>query len=183
MKLEQAKLWADRLVTLLSPFCARLEVAGSIRRGRAWVNDIDLVLELELGQMEGLMRCVERYWQVLRSGGMVVSLQKFPGGLIEGEVRADLFIARARARDLLEVTPSNWGSVLLCRTGSKEHNIYLCERAKALGLRWNPSEGVYRGRELVASETEGEIFAALELPWIEPGKRERRGDGQRGNDE
>ena len=77
-------------------------------------------------------------------------------------------------RDLLNTAPDNFGTLLLCRTGSKEHNIFLVEHAKRLNLRWNPYRGVIDGAgNVLASETEEDIFKALDLPWIQPEDRER----------
>jgi DNA polymerase (family 10) len=61
--------------------------------------------------------------------------------------------------------------VVVCRTGSREHNIMLASIAKSLGLHWNPQEGVFRGEELIASETEESIFSALGLDYERPEDR------------
>ena len=93
--------------------------------------------------------------------------------IADGLPQIDLFFAYPATADLLESTPGNWGSVLLCRTGSRQHNIYLVERAKSLGLVWNPYRGVLDNGRVIASETKEEIFAALKLDFIPPQNRER----------
>jgi DNA polymerase (family 10) len=62
--------------------------------------------------------------------------------------------------------------LLLARTGSKEHNIKLAALAKSKGLTFSPHEGIKRGEQILASETEEAIFAALGLPYIAPEDRE-----------
>ena len=70
--------------------------------------------------------------------------------------------------------PANFGSLLLCRTGSPGHNVFLCEHAKRRGMIWNPTRGVYdKTGTNIASETEEAIFKALGLAFVEPEKRER----------
>ena len=81
----------------------------------------------------------------------------------------DIFVAHAGSRDLLSSTQSNFGSVLLCRTGSKEHNIYLVERAKFLGLTWKPMIGVIGpDGTVIAGSTEDDIFESLQLDFVRP---------------
>jgi DNA polymerase (family 10) len=170
MKLATAQSLATRIVEELQPYCTRIEVAGSIRRGLEWVNDIDLVLIPE--NPSALRDRILRRCTVIQDGpqNLLVRLPAPKSGQT-GEVQLDIFIARPETRDLLEAKPSNWGTLLLCRTGSKEHNIKLAKRASHLGLMWKVYEGIFRGRDLIASATEQEIFTALEMPYLEPHER------------
>jgi DNA polymerase/3'-5' exonuclease PolX len=61
---------------------------------------------------------------------------------------------------------------MLCRTGSKEHNIWLAQRAQDRGGHWNPYEGLKLHGKLVKAEIEEDIYRALGVPWIEPKNRE-----------
>jgi DNA polymerase (family 10) len=93
---------------------------------------------------------------------------------LQNGVQLDIFIARHESRDLLNTTPSNFGSLFLLRTGSKEHNIYIIERAKELGLTWKTHEGIIGpDGAILAAATEAEILKALKLDWIPPESRER----------
>lgn len=98
--------------------------------------------------------------------------QEFVCRLTNG-VQLDVWIARPATRDLLSATESNYGTLFLCRTGSVQHNIFLVEHAKKLGLVWKPHDGVFHCGNLLASETEEEIFAALGLKFVEPERREK----------
>jgi DNA polymerase (family X) len=173
-------LFAERLAyqvaAALNPFCDQIEIAGSIRRRRPHVGDIDLVVLPKAGQLEALKERCKRNTKVLTDGDQNLIVQLKTTG--DEPVQLDIFIAQPEAREMFEVTPTNFGSLLLCRTGSKEHNIYLIEHAKRLGLVWNPYHGVFgpdgTGRtKLRASATEAEIFSALKLDFIPPEKRER----------
>lgn len=159
---------AERIAGRLAPLCRRIVIAGSIRRRRPMVNDIDLVIETD--DREAVIRAVKD------RGGIVITgdSPKAENTITRlGEYQLDLFFTRPRSTDLFDTRPCNFGSILLLRTGSKLHNITLIEAAKKRGLVWNPTEGVFRGRDLIASETEEEIYAALDIPFLDPiGRRE-----------
>ena len=80
-------------------------------------------------------------------------------------MQEEFFDSRKGKRD-------NFGCLLLSRTGSVWHNIALCNRATRLGMHWNPYQGIYRDGVCIASATEEDIYAALELDFIPPTARE-----------
>jgi hypothetical protein len=175
MNAHQAWQLSQIILEALRPMCERIEVAGSIRRGRPTVGDIDLVLLPKPGAREAIRaRCLQRARLVSEGEQTLVcemvlpARWQHPGGVLQ----LDLWFARPAEADLLGARPGNWGTLLLCRTGSKEHNIRLAQRAATRGLHWQPHQGLFRGRELVAAETEESIFDALGLQWIPPGFRE-----------
>lgn len=164
--LKIARKYAEQIVEQIAPFCQRVEIAGSIRRQRPAVNDIDLVVIAK--DWNGLQRrCLERCRSITH-GDAIFSVETPTG------VQIDIFAAHAGHQDLLAQVPSNWGSVLLQRTGSKEHNIALVQRAKELGLKWCLMTGVVdENYKILAAETEQEIFKALQMDFIAPERRER----------
>ncbi len=95
-------------------------------------------------------------------------------------VQLDLWIAHAALpakKDMFNVVevaakPSNFGMLLLSRTGSYQHNIYLCQRAREMGMHMNPHAGITQAGIVVASETEEDIFKALSS-LSSPERRER----------
>jgi len=167
--LTVARKMASAICREISPYCyeGRVEVAGSIRRGREWCNDIDIVCMPQ--DMQALRLRATQKARPIAGGDGLFSVE-MPNG-----VQVDFFFTRPETRDLVGVSPTNWGTVLLCRTGSKEHNIHLVETAKAAGLRWHPMRGVTSedGQTLIASETEQDIFKALGLAYVAPERRER----------
>ena len=167
LELTQADKLAAQILAELKPFCERIEIAGSIRRRRPLVNDIDIVVLPHPDQTNALRaRVLERTTPI--SDGPQVILTRLQNG-----VQLDLWIAHGPKKDLFSETPTNFGVLLLSRTGSKEHNIWLCQVAERLGRRLNPHHGVYENRQLLASATEEEIFAALKLDFVPPERRER----------
>lgn len=160
---------AEKIAAELQPFCERLEIAGSIRRQRPFVGDIDLVALPRANKFHALRERMLRQSVPVTDGEQTIVVRLANG------VQVDLWIAQPEQRDLLETKPTNFGSLLLCRTGSREHNIFMIETAKKLGLRWNPYYGVFDGRgHCLASVEEADLFRALKLDFIPPELRERK---------
>lgn len=166
--LPQATKWAEGIVAELAPFCDRIEIAGSIRRRRPFVNDVDLVVLIKRGLEKEFRNRVTRTARVIKDGP-----QNFIVGLSNG-LRLDIFIARHPQKDLFRTNQGNFGTLLICRTGSKEHNIWLVNHAKINGLQWKPYDGVCDEEgNVLTGEDERACFTALGLDWIEPERRER----------
>ncbi len=164
MQLATGQRFAEKIASELSPFCDKIEIAGSIRRRCPVVNDIDLVI-LAKDKAAIKARC-RRSCQVKTDGDLNFIAITSTG------IQIDIFFATPATADMFSPLPSNWGSLFLCRTGSRAHNIYLVEHAKTIGLTWSPYAGVYDSdMKLLASETEESIFEALQLPFKTPEER------------
>lgn len=172
MKLARAIVIGLKIQEQLAPLCERIEIAGSIRRVRPEVGDLDLVILPKAGQLAAIKARCQQKCEAIRDGEQNCIYRV---GLSDQTLfQIDIFFARPAISDLLQTVPGNFGTLLLCRTGSKDHNIYLVEHAKRLGLRWNPYRGVIDAQgKVLASESEEKIFKALDLPWIKPEDRER----------
>lgn len=167
LSLDKADKLAAKIVAALAPYCERIEIAGSIRRRRPLVNDIDIVCLPKPGDRQTLRERVLVHSRVVTEGKQTIITR------LQNDVQLDLWLAEQPKKDLLSETPTNFGILLLSRTGSKEHNIWLCQVAERMGRHFNPHHGIYEGRRLVASATEEEVFKALNLEFVPPEKRER----------
>ena len=154
MELERAKAIAEVVVKQLSPYCQRIEVAGSVRRKKPWVNDIDFVLVPS--DLWKLHHEIMGMGQVMMSGMKIMRV-------IVGSVQVDLYFA----------TPETWATLLLIRTGSAENNIRLCSRAKEMGWHLAASgDGLFNEKdERIAGDSERSIYDALDLPYQRPEER------------
>jgi DNA polymerase (family 10) len=174
LPLATAEKIARKIVAELTPFCDQIEIAGSIRRRRPNVNDIDLVVLPKPPYALALReRCKRNAIQVQTDGEMnlIVTLPYPPAGA-EG-LQLDIFIATHPVGDFFQQTSTNFGTLLVCRTGSRQHNVKLASRAHQLGLHWNPYQGLYDGHGVcVARATEEDIFRALRLDFVPPEGRE-----------
>jgi len=145
----------------------RVEIAGSLRRWRETIGDIDLLVASS--SPGPVMEALTRAPSVLRT-------------LARGDTKTSVVVDRGVQIDLRVVPEASWGAALLYFTGSKEHNVRL--RGIALRKKLLLNEyGLYRAGEEksgapVASSTEDEIYAALGMQWIAPELREDRGEIQ-----
>ena len=94
---------------------------------------------------------------------------------MQGGIQLDLWIAHAASADLFgNVTPANWATLLVCRTGSAQFNVMIARRAREVGLHWNPHAGLQRllSRRFLDTPTEEDFFRELQLEFVRPEDRE-----------
>jgi DNA polymerase (family 10) len=142
------------------PGVARVELAGSYRRGRETVGDLDLL---------AVSSAPTRVIAALTGDEEVAEV------LAAGNTRASVRLAGGLQVDLRVVPPRSFGAALHYFTGSKAHNIRLRRLAQGRGLKVN-EYGVYRGERQVAGRTEESVFDSVGLPWIPPELREDGGE-------
>ena len=144
----------------------RVECAGSLRRGRETVGDLDLLCVADNGK-----RVIDAFTQI--SGVTKV--------LAAGETKASVLVEWRSARELqvdLRVVPEeSFGAAWQYFTGSKEHNVRLRELAVKRGWTLNEySLSDAKTEKVIASREEADIYKTLGLPWIPPELREDRGE-------
>lgn len=140
------------------PDVERLECAGSYRRGRETVGDLDiLAVAPEPNALMDRLAAFDSVAAVLARGDTKMTVRLQPGLQV----------------DLRVVPPESFGAALQYFTGSKQHNVVVRGLAKARGLKIN-EYGVFRDDVYVAGRTEEELYAALDLPWFPPELREAR---------
>ena len=140
----------------------RLEIAGSLRRMRETVKDIDILVT---------SREPARVIQTLVSLPSVIEV------IGQGDTKASVRHQDGIQIDLRAVAPEAFGAALQYFTGSKDHNVKVREIASRKGLRVS-EYGVFEeqsGRR-VAGLSEEEVYAAVGLPWIPPELRENTGE-------
>jgi DNA polymerase (family 10) len=138
----------------------RIEVAGSYRRRRETVGDLDLLVIAT--SPERVMRQFFAFPDVARTLG-------------SGETRAGVVLRNGLQVDLRVVPEKSYGAALVYFTGSKAHCVHLRRMAQMRGLLLN-EYGLFRNDDALAGETEEEIYQALGLRWIPPELREGRGE-------
>jgi len=161
-KLAIAGQYAATLENWLAkvPGVQKITVAGSFRRMRETVGDLDILVAA--GPRSPVM---ERF----------VGYDEVKEVLAHGETRSSVKLKSALQVDLRLVPADSYGAALHYFTGSKAHNIAVRRLGQARGLKIN-EYGVFRRQERVAGETEESVFAAVDLPWIAPELREDRGE-------
>lgn len=147
------------------PGVQRVEIAGSLRRGRETVGDLDLLCIADDGA------AVIEGFTTLPAVNRVLGAGKTKGSIICEHGGEQIQI------DLRVVREESFGAAWQYFTGSKEHNVRLRERAVKRGWSLNEySLSDAKSEEVIASKSEEEIYAALDVPWIPPELREDRGE-------
>lgn len=161
-KLVDAEQIAAPLLAYLRkiPGVKHVEVAGSYRRRRDTVGDLDILVT---GRRNSPV--MSRF----------VKYDAVASVLLEGSTRATVQLRNGIQVDLRLVPEISYGAALYYFTGSKAHNIAVRKIAVAKGLKIN-EYGVYRGTKRIAGRSEKELFAAVGLPYIPPELREARGE-------
>jgi DNA polymerase (family 10) len=138
----------------------RYELAGSFRRRRETIGDLDVLVEAADRQAaaKGIL-AYPAIEETLASGGEKVTVR----------------LASGLQVDFRFIEAESFGAAQMYFTGSKAHNILLRKRAQKGGLKLN-EYGLFRGAKRVAGRTEEEVFKALGLAWIPPELREDRGE-------
>lgn len=162
--ISEALPLAEEIVASLERLASveRAAYAGSLRRFRETIADIDVVAAAtEPAAVTDAFTRIAMFREVAA----------------RGDKRASVVTAKGLQVDLRVVAPHQWGAAMLYFTGSQAHNIAVRERAVRRG--WTLNEyGLFdesSGR-LIASATEAEIYAALDMVWVPPGLREDRGE-------
>ena len=161
LDLKDAEKIANQVKNVVCSHCVKIEIAGSIRRQRPIVHDIDFVVATkddfewqkiseELKRMKAKPNC--------QGNSVIKALLPCPNGLFQ----VDFYRAK----------PETFGILLLVRTGSAEHNVWLAGCAISKGMRIKYSEGLIKDDSAIAGETETGVFEALGLPCPSPSERE-----------
>jgi DNA polymerase (family 10) len=137
-----------------------VEIAGSYRRKKETVGDLDILVIAD-----DYMK-VSEYFTKYKRVKEVYS---------KGLTRSTVFLDNGLQIDLRAVTKESYGSALHYFTGSKAHNIEIRKLAIELGLKVN-EYGVYKGAKRIAGKTEEEVYQSVGLGYIEPELRENRGE-------
>jgi DNA polymerase (family 10) len=153
---------ADRLLGLLKQdkTVKQIEVAGSLRRRKEVIKDIDILATCE--KPDVLMK------RFVEADGVARVLG-------HGETKSSVLLDSGIQADLRVVTGEQFPYALAYFTGSKEHNVVMRQRAKDRGLKLN-EYGLYRGETNTPCADEAAIFKALDLPYIPPELREDMGE-------
>jgi DNA polymerase (family 10) len=169
--LDFVEAQAARLTAYISSFgkpVQSVDAAGSFRRGKETVGDLDLLVTLAA-------RHTAKEADAL--AGHILAYPENAQTLAHGENKVSFRLGTGLQVDVRLLEPENRGAALLYFTGSKEHNVSLRGRANKMG--WTLNEyalTTLKGGRRVAGTTEEEIYAKLKLDFILPELRENTGE-------
>ena len=159
--LNVALTTATEIVDALTPDCERVAYAGSLRRWRETIGDVDI---LATAANETSAQTIMNAFKKL-SGDVIVS----------GPTKTSIRMSARLQADLRVVKPECWGAALQYFTGSQAHNVAVRATAVRRGLKLS-EYGLFAGDELIASATEDEVYGALDMEWVPPPLREDTGE-------
>jgi DNA polymerase (family 10) len=170
--ISQAQAAADKLIEYIGRVGVKLEsvtAAGSLRRARETVGDLDLLVTFPKGQYSRKnVDAVEDY---------IVKYPEIEETLARGENKVSVRLTSGMQVDVRLLELNNFGAAMIYFTGSKEHNVTLRGRANKMGYTLNEyALATLEGERRVAGATEEEVYAKLKLDWIPPELRENTGE-------
>lgn len=145
--------------------CSKLEIAGSMRRRKESIGDIDILVSSKKPEKVMDVFC---------------TLEEVEAITAKGETKSSVRLKSGLNADLRVVDENVFGAALLYFTGSKEHNVRVRQLGITKGFTLN-EYGLHKGTaekkgKLMASKTEEEIYKAIGLSYVEPELREDRGE-------
>jgi len=150
----------------------RCDYAGSLRRGRETIGDIDLLIAADEDHAKAI-------------ADAFVDFAEVDSVIQKGEKKTSIRTAGGMQCDLRIVRPGNYGAALMYFTGSKDHNVRLRERAIAMKMKLS-EYGLFKEQDAdnenakpIAADTEEAVYEKLKLVYIAPELREDRGEIKR----
>lgn len=171
--LSEALIVAAQVEPELSLLCDRVLLVGSARRQRPWVHDIDFVVipQGELIEKKGKLVPMpghNRWFEITPVLKEILNAKEIKTG---GEDIITLEVDGIQV-DINRATEYTWAILSVVKTGSPDFNIELCKRAQALGMKLSPYAGIYKNGELLNLTSEEDVFKTLQLPFIQPDRRD-----------
>lgn len=151
---------AERVKAALAPHCERIEIAGSIRRQRPQVSDIEIVAipkPYQVGLFASGIAPIVNEWQKVKGELPCKYTQRI---LPEG-IKLDLFFAE----------PGNWGYIMAIRTGSAAYSKMLAQSWRKRGYQGENGYLTHKSRR-INTKTEQDLFLYAGVTYVEPEKRE-----------
>ncbi len=164
IRLGEADAVAAELALTISkiPGAQRVQAAGSLRRGKDTIGDVDLLCAATAQDAPAIIKGFVEARPVQRVTAA-------------GATKASVVLAREVQADLRVVPPESFGAALAYFTGSKDHNVKLRELAVKKGWKLN-EYGLFDGDRAIAGSDEEGIYAKLGLQFVPPELREDRGE-------
>lgn len=162
VRIDIAEAEAESLVSYLRQFIGKgqVVVAGSYRRRRDTVGDLDILATARNGKAVG---------------EQLTKYENVASVVAHGPTRTTVVLRSGLQVDLRIVPAVSYGAALMYFTGSKAHNIALRGIANDRGWKLN-EYGLFEGNRRIAGATEEEIYRRLKLPFVPPEMREDRGE-------
>ena len=170
MELEKARAIAEELKRLLEPDCERVAIAGSIRRRKSDVGDIELLC---IPKYDGLADMLDRELQTLLFGGVLDFRLNKRGSRVYGpKNKLMVHVPSGIGVDIFSTTEECWPVALAVRTGGKDTNMHIASAALEKGYRFHAyGSGFSTPHGEIVCRSEQEVFEAVGLSYRQPWER------------
>lgn len=173
---------AQKFVAFLERHCTRIVIAGSLRRRKQFVSDIEI---LYISMRSSIVDPADLFGAriaaqvadlaltaLLESGTIAMRPNKNGYFAWGSQNKLAVHVASGIPVDFFETTEPNWCNALVVRTGPSASNVRIASEAKRRGWDWHAcGDGFTRGREHVAVKSEHDVFYHVGLPYLEPHER------------
>lgn len=173
---------AEELIARMAPACERICFAGSLRRRKAEVGDVEL---LYVSRFESVVDTTDLFGgrvlanladeaiAALEKDGTLVRRKNINGSETFGEkIKLMRHAASGIPIDLFATREESWANYLVCRTGPAEQNVRICVAAIARGYKWEPyTAGFRRIGHTVPMHSEEDVFRFVGMPYRAPEDR------------
>jgi len=170
MKLALAKGIAEDLLSRLEPTCEKIVIAGSIRRQRPYVGDIELLC---IPKCYGFIDQLDRQVEALIKQGLLDFRRNKLGSKVYGPKNKLMFhVPTGIGVDIFSTTEACWAVSLVVRTGGAETNKRIATAALRKDWHWHAyGRGFTTPDGEIICHSEQEVFEAVGLPHLEPSER------------
>ena len=171
---------ARQMCVSMADITDRLIVAGSLRRRKAEVGDVEILYVPKMVSQAvdffttHSVSSVDLMLERLLADGVIAKRKNVNGSEMWGEKnKLAVHVASGLPVDFFAATESNWFNYLVCRTGGAESNTEIASAAKARGWKWNPYGAGFTDHEgqQVLVRSERDVFDLAGLPYREPWER------------
>lgn len=173
-KIDSARIVAEKIIQKLSPFCLKIEIAGSIRREKRMVKDVEIVLVPKTTKTGLFLDTEERDADIVK----ILSDWKRQNESLEKETKGDPKAGKYLKLyygdypiDLFIANPRNWGYIFALRTGSSNYNQTILKYTKRHGYTAQDGHIWDNNRNIIEVPTEEGFFNLIQLEMLEPKNR------------
>jgi len=180
---RDARIVAEWLVSQLEPGCVRIQIAGSVRRERVEVGDIEIVYvpmvetrpdPADLFGPEISVNLTDERIAVLERANALARRRNRNGSEMFGQCNKFMVhVGSGIPVDLFSTQEACWFNYVVCRTGGMKNNLQIAKAAQRKGWKWNPyGRGFSKGEKCFQVESERDVYGFVGLPWKEPRERQ-----------
>lgn len=167
MQLERAKAIAEKIKALLEPACERVEIAGSIRRQKPEVGDVELLCIPKY--LNGVDQLDKELGALFIQHVLAFRRNKLGRAVYGPKNKLLRHVESGIGIDIFSTTAECWWVALVIRTGPKESNIAIATAAQRKGWRLRAyGSGFDTPNGLIVCHFERDVFEAVGLPYLPP---------------